>query len=143
LKLSILALCAVALISCNDAPAPVEETILQPQKVDAPQSSGSTLKGEYVLTPAQDDYAVAGEARQEIRFDDEGTFTRQRFSDESGTEEGAYFISTANELVFFVERVNDAQLEWAVMERYLILERDDLRLKLQADRAGAFILEKK
>lgn len=143
MRLSILALCAVVFISCSDAPAPVEETILQPQKVDAPLSSGSALSGEYLLKPAEDDYAIAGEARAEIRFDDEGKFKRKRTSDGASAEEGAYFISTAGELVFFVERVGDAQLEWAVMERYLILEQDDSRLRLQADRAGAFILEKK
>lgn len=143
LRLSILALCIVTFISCSNAPAPDEESALQPQKVDAPQSSGKTLKGEFVLKPAEDDYAITVEPRAVIRFDEEGNFRRQQFSGGAIAEEGGYIISTANELVLYVEKVADEQLESAVMEKYSIMEQSDSRLKLQADRAGTFILEKK
>lgn len=130
-------------MSCSNAPAPVEEVILKPKEVVSPQSSGKTLNGEYVLRTAEDDYRIASEAYASVLFDQGGAFKRLGFSDKAIAEEGAYFISTADELVFFVERIGDEQLPSAMVERYLILEWSDSRLKLQADRAGAFFLEKK
>jgi hypothetical protein len=143
----LLSISIAVLASCRAAAPPGDEVPPdEAAQIPVVENSGKRLSGVFVWKVEKDDYGEAGNPTDvELTLDEAGGFRRERRSagGASAAEEGGYIIGTRNELVLYVEKVGGELLEAARVERYEILEEAGTRLRLQADRAGSFILQKK
>jgi hypothetical protein len=146
--LLLIGLLVVVYPSCRAFRDGGQQTLTPGAQGDSVEDSGKKLSGEFRLIPVVDDYRAgkpSGEAEVEFAFDASGGFKKRWPSRGAETilEEGTYLISTAGELVIYVEKSAGEQLDAARVERYRIEEESGDRLKLAAGAAGHLALERK
>ena len=148
LKSLLVALLALAFISCGAGHRDNGRDSLQPSEAEWVEDSGKRISGSYNLQSVEDDdraKSAQGEARTTFSFREDGTFTIERESRgaASSIDEGTYVISKQGELVLYIEKIGGDPRSEARVARYLISDQSDDSLKLQGNPSSSLILKKR
>ena len=126
---TIFASLALVTLSCTNSIQSHQSASSQSIDNDGVEDSGKRLIGEFILISSEDPYRHdVAQPQSTFTFDSDGYFKRQ---DKSRVEEGSYLITTAPELVLYIEKVNGEQHPAARLERYQMADENDTGFTLQ------------
>jgi outer membrane lipoprotein-sorting protein len=127
LRFFLIVLVATTLVSCGASSRSTQSDASD--SVDQFEDSGKRISGEFIAS-VEDTYRTSGSRAQRqatLSFDEDGHFKRQV---DSRIEEGSYLITTSNEMIMYIEKLNGEFLTAAKPERYHIDEQSDASIIL-------------
>jgi len=141
-KLVLVGAVALGVASCGAKTNPAEQGNPQDPEAQSFEDSGRRLSGEFALFSLENAYAAKKSQATPatvFSFDETGSFRRQ---DKSRVEEGSYLISTQNELVIYVEKINGELLTEARVDRYAIIDQGDDSITMTSGPTRKLVLKK-
>lgn len=150
ISLSLVGLLALICVCCgktDDASNPdLQAAFGEASQPEAITDSGKRLSGEFLFQVVADSYAPEGASGDQTRvftFDEEGNFKVEKFAGPAvAVEEGSYLIDKRGELILYFDKTGGALLESARQERYNIISRTELIIRLEQP-TKEFVLRKR